>query len=61
MSGIKALRKHKISLNSAFLQKERSIEVTRILKKATGLETTGAKLLYGAVGYYGSWDECRIS
>lgn len=57
VAGIKALRKHKIPLNSASLQKERSAQVSAILKKATGLETSGAKLLHGAIGYYGSWDE----
>lgn len=57
VSGIKALRRNKIPLHSASLQKERSSHVSQILKKAIGTDTSGAKLLNGAIGYYGSWDE----
>jgi hypothetical protein len=57
ISGIKVLKRNKIPLNSAALQRNKAPQVSEILSNALGISVTGAKLFHGAIGYYGSWDE----
>lgn len=58
---ILALHKKGIPLNVAKIEKDRTLETTKIINEASGLNTTGFRLYRAAAKKFGSWDKAILA